>query len=318
MDTMAPKTPDLELVRDGKPRRPPLPVKAEPVPLAPDATTAAAFRHIVGHCIGHLARNQAATLDGNPEGVHQMRVAVRRIRTAFRLFRGLTAPDATAQVEAQLRWLARTLGDARDWDVFVDKTLVKAGRGRLTALRRGAEPYRQAALERAVDEVRSGHYRRLVQRLMVWIESDDWQAGLSGSARRRLARPIAEVAPELLDAMATTVRRRGRRLRRQDEADRHALRKSLKKLRYAAEFLAGAYDSGQVGCFVAAAERIQDALGRLNDGSVAGLLADQAEPAAATARDRRPLDRWIAKRRSRDLRRLPKRWRTFKAAAPFW
>src|SRR5690606_24945293 len=74
--------------------------------------------------IGHLAEVMLAWLPvaragEAPEGVHQMRVALRRLRSALRIFGKVLACDAVSDLDARLKTLARALGPARDWDVFL-------------------------------------------------------------------------------------------------------------------------------------------------------------------------------------------------------
>ena len=98
--------------------RAPLASKAPDLDLDRGIGVPEAFREIVAAGLGHLLANQPAAAAGDPEGVHQMRVAIRRLRTALVLFETHLEPHATARFEAELKRLGRVLGEARDWDVF--------------------------------------------------------------------------------------------------------------------------------------------------------------------------------------------------------
>ncbi|MBM3561399.1 MAG: CHAD domain-containing protein, partial [Alphaproteobacteria bacterium] len=100
------------------------PVKAAPVVLSRGMSQAAAFRAIALACMLHMQANEAGFMAGlDPEYLHQMRVAVRRLRSAFAVFRQRMPADRLAPVADEARMLARQLGTARDWDVFATETM---------------------------------------------------------------------------------------------------------------------------------------------------------------------------------------------------
>ena len=103
----------------------PLAQKAPDLDLDRDISVPQAFREIVAAGLGHLLANQPAAGAGDPEGVHQMRVAIRRLRSALVLFETHLEPHVTARFEAELKRFGRVLGEARDWDVFCLETLPK-------------------------------------------------------------------------------------------------------------------------------------------------------------------------------------------------
>ena len=97
----------------------PEPAKASPLGLTPAATVADGFRHIVRNCMSHVLANEACVLaGGNDEGIHQMRVALRRLRSAFGLFDDIIASGDAKALKDEVRWLMDRLGPARDWDIL--------------------------------------------------------------------------------------------------------------------------------------------------------------------------------------------------------
>ena len=103
----------------------------------------------------------------DPEYLHQMRVALRRLRSAFSVFAPALPAETTAPVAAELKWLGAALGPARDWDVFVTETLppVHAEFGEHPALAAFGErcaALRRAAAQRARRTVASQRYQRLM------------------------------------------------------------------------------------------------------------------------------------------------------------
>ena len=93
-------------------------IKATPPALAKKVRAADGVRDIVANALSHLLVNRAAALAGDAEGIHQTRIAIRRLRSALRLFEPRLEPHAVSLFQDELQRLGRAIGDARDWDVF--------------------------------------------------------------------------------------------------------------------------------------------------------------------------------------------------------
>ncbi|WP_207476210.1 CYTH and CHAD domain-containing protein [Arenibaculum pallidiluteum] len=305
--------------------RPPAPSAPALPSLTPIATTAEGFRHVMRHGIGHLLANEGAALTcGDPEAVHQMRIALRRLRTALSLFSAGLVPDEAAHHRDELGWLAGRLGPARSWDVLCDETLAGFASRHggsdpgFAALQAAAEDSARAAHRKAAEGIRSPRYTTLLLTLGGWIESGRWQAPGPETAAL-LARPLREPAALWLGELQRKVGKAGRGLARLDEEERHRLRLRVKRLRYAAELLRGLYPAA-AGPYLDALERLQDRLGGLNDLATARrmveALAEEADrPARAAARD---VCSWIERRMGKRLAALAEDWDSFGSTAPFW
>ena len=121
----------------------------------------------------------AVTLAGEPEGIHQMRVAVRRLLSAIRMFAPLLRLEDTRGLFQALKTFFTQLGGVREADVFISETLpplAAAGLGKTleSVLRREIAAFRAAAYERARTELTSAEFARLVVQLNDWIESKNW------------------------------------------------------------------------------------------------------------------------------------------------
>jgi len=101
-----------------KERSAPRAEKPTDMTLARDVNAVDGLREIVANALGHLLANRAAALAGDAEGIHQTRVAIRRLRSALRLFGPRLEPHATALFQSELKRIGRIIGEARDWDVF--------------------------------------------------------------------------------------------------------------------------------------------------------------------------------------------------------
>jgi triphosphatase len=242
--------------------------KAEKLRLAKDMTSAAAFQLICQSCIRQFRLNEELLLaSGGSEAVHQARVAIRRLRSAFTAFRKLIRDDATtALLNRDLRWLAGELGAVRDIDVLQEMAPTDQLKARLAELRGQA----YAHLREILDTERS---RMLFVDIARWLNQGAW-LHLPESEKHRV-RPLRDHAERVLARLFGKVRRGGYALFGRDlDEGRHELRKSAKKLRYALEFLGSQFSSRteQVALksFLSSLETLQEVLGRLNDLSSAG------------------------------------------------
>src|SRR5215813_190803 len=97
--------------------------EAAPVALTPDCSRQASFQAIARACLRQLVANQPATLGGDPEGLHQMRVALRRLRAAVSLFADMLLDPQTEEMKIQFKWITQELGPARELDVFIKRVV---------------------------------------------------------------------------------------------------------------------------------------------------------------------------------------------------
>jgi inorganic triphosphatase YgiF len=261
--------------------------KAEPPALAADATVDQAIQAILRKCLQHWCANEAAALDGSDrEGVHQMRVAIRRLRSAFSVFGRLIDPAQRARLSDQAKVIVSGLGPARDWDVFLAELLapVRAARpddAGLSRLAAAAEAARAQGYAQARAAIGTRAYTRYLLQLGRWIEASAWRDQPTERGMAWLDRPIVEFATHLLGRRLRKALKRGQDFAQLSAEERHRLRIALKKLRYATEFFEALYPEKQTRPYLAALKDLQDGLGHLNDVAVAqrliGSLLDGAE-----------------------------------------
>lgn len=251
-----------------------LPVKADAIDLPADANARDAFRMIGVSCLKQIIRNEAALMKGDPEGVHQMRVGLRRLRAAMSLFRVLLRDPQTAAIKAELKWLAAELGPARELEVLVNRVVAPVRKRRrrwrgMPSLSQEITERRDAALKRAQDAVESARFRMLTLEVGAWLQGGQWTAPHDDLVRDQGDLPIGDFAAEQLARRWRKVRKKGKNLARLDARRRHRFRIQTKKLRYATEFFSGLYTSKRAAKrrrrFLPALERLQDGLGDLND-----------------------------------------------------
>ena len=236
-------------------------VKAEPVTLSNEMTAADAFRHIVQSCLRQFRLNEALLMAGrDAEALHQARVALRRLRSAFSIFKPVISGEVHVSLREELRWLAAELGDARNLDVLLERAKPGALHDRIAAAR-------EAAYDRVGDVLAQARVRALALDLTEWTASGDWLEAPGGTHDPH--QPARNFAITALDRFRRKVKKAGRELAHVDDEARHQVRKDAKKLRYASEFFASLFDHKRERRrhkkFVAGLEVLQDQLGALND-----------------------------------------------------
>jgi inorganic triphosphatase YgiF len=234
----------------------------------------------VGHaCLDHLICNEDAVLAGDVDGIHQMRVAVRRFRAILSAFAPLLPGEQRRWASDELRWFADVLGETRNLDVFASELLPARAAlpvaSEFDRLSRAAEQRRRVAHAGVIKAISSIHYTQALLGLLRWLDSEDWNL----PDATMLCEPIEVLAPMLLDRCRTQAIKRSKDFARQSAKKRHRLRIALKKLRYAAELLGGLYDAIETRQFIQRLKRLQDDLGRANDVRVArDIVASLAPP----------------------------------------
>ncbi|MEZ5669395.1 MAG: CHAD domain-containing protein [Alphaproteobacteria bacterium] len=289
--------------------------------LRPDMSIADAFEAIAPAAAGQAVSNTPAILDGDDpvEGVHQMRVGLRRLRAALEVFAPHLAKPDSRRIRALLRPTLRLLGPVRDLDVFADETLppVQAAFPGDRAL---------AAFARLTGKVRGSEARTLADHLAdpaytrAWLAVGRWLASAPVAADG----PATAFATRVLGRHARRVARAGRRIDDGPLEALHALRIELKHLRYAAEFFAALFDEKAVDRQLRAVKKTQDILGHLNDLAVADAAIARIEAGAAadsareTARGAGMVRGWLGAQQPARRADARKAYHAFAEVAPFW
>jgi inorganic triphosphatase YgiF len=304
----------------------PTPSRAAPVALRPGASLDDTVRNVLGECMRHLTANQlAAEKPEDPEGVHQMRVGTRRLRSALRLFDPWLPVRATQALVDELRWLGRELGRARDLDVFTLDLLGPIAKSRpedagLGTLHAAAESARAEAHVAVRTALRSQRYALLVLRLGRFVEGTPLRraqlAALHAPARRAIL--------PLLRRRAADVRKLGEQLDQLSTRELHRLRIRTKRLRYAIELVGPLFGDKAAARSARRLAELQDVLGKLNDlANAEALLARLREriPSAdpeATARAEGFALGYAARSAAAGRDALGNAWRRAARQGPFW
>jgi inorganic triphosphatase YgiF len=243
---------------------------ASNISLPRKASLADAFQVIGRSVLRHIAANEPAVLAGQPDGVHQMRVGVRRLRAAIWVFSKLLRGKQTEAIKQDLKWLSGKLAPVRDLDVFLGTKIKRlagaeppiAGFADLT---RELEYRRALAAEAARTAVAGSRYRLLIFNALEWIEDGAWLKRSPAGGKRK----IKSFAIDLFERRTKKTRKWAKKVRKLGVHDRHKLRIAVKKLRYTIYFFESLF--GGSACAKALSrykdhlENLQDKLGALND-----------------------------------------------------
>jgi inorganic triphosphatase YgiF len=290
-------------------------VKAEQILLKADIPLADAYAAVLRHCLAHLMANEAAAFEASlPEALHQMRVALRRARSAFEIFRPAIGGARADHLAAEAKWLANELGAARDFDVFLSDILapvtpVNAG---LKELRMRAEAARAEHWDNARAAIASRRYTRFVLEYGLFLAERGFEVKSKAPC---LARDFAEDA---LEKRLKKAAKLARTIETLDMEDRHELRKRLKKLRYALHFFSSLYPEEDVKPWLRHLSRMQDVFGGLNDVATAHLILDGFSDGRAMKAASARVIAFHEKRAEREWKGAIRLWKRFAETVPFW
>jgi inorganic triphosphatase YgiF len=253
-------------------------VHARRVRLDGSMTVEGTLQSIGRSCIAHLLCNEPAVLAGAGEGIHQMRVAARRLRAALSALKPMIPMEQYRWVSEELKWLAGVLGTARNWDVFAAnlQPVVQAlpVESELPRLAQVAEQRRRAAYEQAEEAIQSRRYTATMLQLARWFEARSWRDQPASEQAALLFAPIGGIAPRLIEHSWRRTRKRSRHFDQLTQEQQHRLRIALKKLRYTVEFLADLFDHHDVKALQKRLKPLQEDLGHLNDVRTAHALTE--------------------------------------------
>jgi triphosphatase len=306
------------------------PQKAALVKLSPDDTVAVAFEKIAANCIAQMQANEAAILaTGHVEGIHQFRVALRRLRAIVGAYRELIDDTVHAAWSIDLRWAQRACGAARDLDVLVLETLTD-----MAAHLPNDEPFqrfvqvaneeRAAARREMMLALHNPRYAAMQLQLFQGLSNGSWRHALAGPL---LDSPVQDFAERLLQVRYRRIMKLGERWSELPDAELHRLRIFGKKLRYVSLAFSSLFKPKPTRRFQDRLSDLQDCLGVVNDGAVGRQWVRQLAERAGAERALEPGDLqrvqglvigWQARAVHSGVRRFPEAWKAFAESKKFW
>ena len=307
------------------------PRRAGVVTLAKSMAPAAALDSVLRSCLEQISANASQIASGahEPEHIHQLRVGLRRLRTALAFFDG---KHWAASIDAPTREvlttdaaaLFRQLGEARDRAAVAEPLALELARA-LAAVGQPGEPPSLPVSVEEVDPtvvVRQHGAQRLLLNLISRAEGEP-----APDAQSESVSDAGEcVGPASMLTLRERLARRLNRWHRQvvndaerfdtlDDEARHRFRKRIKRLRYAAEFAAAVFDERAVRRYLRGLRALQERLGVLNDVAVGISLYSAAAPGDARALFALG---WLASQRERALEDCRPDLKRFVGLARFW
>lgn len=289
------------------------PPPAGPAVLAAGLSPGDAFARAAGHLAAvllPLAPRAAAGETGEP--VHQMRVALRRLRSLIPLFADAVACPELAALRPALKQLATALGPARDWDVFLSDTgpavaAAFAHEPAMATLLAAAEAHRSAAYAALAPLLTGPVLHGLVLDVAIAVQTRPWAHDIPGDLAGFTA---AQLARRLRPVIRRAAAPHGK-----DDAALHALRLKTKRLRYAAEIYAPLHPGPPARRFLRRLAALQDALGLLNDGAVAAALMHELAEAGGNALAGGMVRGFVAAHAQGARKAIGRSWRRLRKAA---
>ena len=246
-------------------------------------TCAEAFALIVQSAADQIAANRRAVLETvDPAAAHQLRIGLRRLRSALSAFRPLHDTAALRELEGHAQALARTVGELRDADVLIEQIyapvagMMGSDPG-LPPLRRALLVHRDRARERVRAALNGQQWSVLQLYLALWPQTVERAGKLDG--------PVRKFARSALKRRWKKVADSGERLDDLTIEERHRMRKALKTLRYATEFFASLYSEEETRQFIKETRGLQEVFGYLNDVVAAERLGALCHDGCAESRE---------------------------------
>jgi triphosphatase len=308
---------------------PPLaPRNAEAIALDPAQIAEQAARDILRECVDQIATNIVVVrkLD-DPEGPHQLRIGLRRLRSVFSVFSPVLQSPEMTRLNEEARWLGQEVGRLRDLDVVANDIVQRDAEAHPDEP--GLSVLADALLQEAAalrEPLRKLLAAARVQAFLIdlarFVEIRGWLVPQDFDQTGRLAAPVAELAGEALKKRWKKVGKRARGLETLTVKQRHELRKELKKLRYAVEFFAPLYARKRVDPFLKRLKKLQKVFGDLNDAAtVRAMLAGGEVPGTGDPGAQRAIGWVIGASQARaefGWTGAKALWRNLAEARPFW
>ena len=252
----------------------PRPRNAKPVKLTKSQTIEEAAQQMLRECAGQIVANVDATRHlAAPEGPHQLRIGLRRLRTVLLILRPVFRSSAASHLAGEAKWLGQQVGGLRDLDVILNGIVAREARAHPDVPNLGlladmvaahAGDVRQDLREKLTGQ----RVQSFMFKLMQFVETRGWIDSQDIGQTSRLAAPVMDLADKVLHRRWKKVSRNAKHIETLSVEERHILRKELKKLRYATEFLAPLYPARRVKPFLTNLKTLQDVFGDLNDAAM--------------------------------------------------
>lgn len=292
-----------------------------------DMTVEASLDAIIEYCASHVLNNDVCARERmHIEGVHQVRVGLRRLRSGLQLLKKVLPAKQYRWIDGEAKVFAQAYGPAREFDVFREEILPSAAArmsevGDFAALDEAAARLQDQAYEMVRDALTSSRFTTFMIELMRWRKTRSWRNQTVNARSALLFSPITELSTPILAKRYKSALRKGRGFADLPLEKRHDVRIQIKKLHYATNFFSSLYQPKRRKVFVKRLGALQDDLGHLNDvvtlSEVLGRILERTDtPQSCVAAG--CLIGWYEHEIAREDQHLVQGWAAFERATPFW
>ena len=295
--------------------------------LQPDHSLDSVISIILSECLQHFIDHiHPFRNERSPASIHQMRVGLRRLRAALKIFAKSFPESSFRDFAGGARILASGLGDARECDVFYhlafDEALSHPSRpDDFIHLKEGLLILRDDARQRATALIESPETLTFILDMQAYLFRHGWRSEVPDAHFLMMAGSAAKFARNSLDNLLRQARKRGKNLTKRSDEERHEFRIALKNLRYNADFFSTLFGGTKVTkAWFADLRQLQDLLGLQNDLANAQTMIERIKAFAPGdfSTSAGFVIGWQACNSQAADRRIGKSWRRLKRQTPFW
>lgn len=295
------------------------PHKARPISLRRKYTGREALSAILTSATQQVTVNRLAVLEtDDPNAAHQLRIGLRRLRSALRALRPFINSRSLRAFENSARDLARRVGVLRDADVLISNIYMPmeasaSDRSGFTELREALISDRTMKRDAVRSALRGPEWTKLQLYLTLWPHTLEEARNLDG--------PVTKLARTVLSKAWKKSERCGKHLQHLEGEERHEMRKALKKLRYQAEFFAPLFKSKNARSFIARLKSLQDVFGYVNDVGMAPRLVEVCKDSGAGSEAGAAARYIVGRHETESLhvwRQARKAWKDLQRTNHFW
>ncbi len=219
------------------------------------------FRHIVSQDLKSINKWRKIAINADdPEGVHQIRISLRKIRTALLIFKPVINNKFSHTLAKKLKKYATVLDDARDLDVYI---LTNFTGDSDSTLKSAAIAKRNKVYLRVKKLLKSKPFNKRIRSGKKWLKTGQWQK--TTIIDKKLNHSLQSFAFDTLDSLTKVIIVKGENPQQLDNLALHKLRIDCKKLRYTTEFFMSLYDENTTRTFIDKLKQLQDSLGDIHD-----------------------------------------------------
>ncbi|MFZ6638918.1 CHAD domain-containing protein [Undibacterium sp. TC4M20W] len=255
-------------------------VKAYKLKLRRQMKLEPAARAILENCLEQIRDNYAAIKTGaDPDCIRQMHVGLRRLHSALKIFdHSVSVPE---KLQAELDYLSKKLGEARDWQVFSCSTLVAIEviaptEAQLSRLQQAALFIAEKKQKGIYIALKNSRSERLMSALSAWLEKSALIETDKSLKNKHSTEKLVSFAQEVLFHQHKNLLKRGKKLFKAeagaDPRTSHQFRIAIKNARYPCNFFENLFFPKDINAYINSLSTLQDILGNINDGAVAGKL----------------------------------------------